>query len=90
MRVTWCSLVRLIKHLLISQRQNSKTLDWAFLMHLHGHRICTAPTGINLGEPLTLSELVDAVVDVVTTAPGAAQDSAAQPNDLTQGGCYGA
>ncbi len=47
-------------------------------------------TGINLGEPLTLSELVDAVVDVVTTAPGAAQDSAAQPNDLTQGGCYGA
>ena len=47
-------------------------------------------TGINLGEPLTLSELVDAVVDVVTTALGAAQDSAAQPNDLTQGGCYGA
>ena len=40
-------------------------------------------TGINLGEPLTLSELVDALV-------GAAQDSAAQPSDLTQGGRYGA
>ena len=40
-------------------------------------------TGINLGEPLTLSELVEALV-------GAAQDSAAQPSDLTQGGCYGA
>ena len=40
-------------------------------------------TGINLGEPLTLSELVDALV-------GAAQISAAQPNDLTQGGRYGA
>ena len=48
-------------------------------------------TGINLGEPLTLSELVDDLVDVVTTAPGAAQPSyAAQPNDLTQGGRYGA
>lgn len=42
-------------------------------------------TGINLGEPLTLSELVDALVDVVKTTP-----SAAQPNDLTQGGRYGA
>lgn len=42
-------------------------------------------TGINLGEPLTLSDLVDALVDVVTTTP-----SAAQPNDLTQGGRYGA
>lgn len=46
-------------------------------------------TGINLGEPLTLSELVDALVDalvdVVTTTP-----SVAQPNDLTQGGRYGA
>ena len=42
-------------------------------------------TGINLGEPLTLSELVDALVDVVTTTP-----SATQPNDLTQGGRYGA
>ncbi len=42
-------------------------------------------TGINLGEPLTLSDLVDALVDVVTTTP-----SAAQPNDLSQGGHYGA
>ena len=42
-------------------------------------------TGINLREPLTLSELVNALVDVVTTTP-----SAAQPNDLTQGGRYGA
>lgn len=47
-------------------------------------------TGINLGEPLTLSELVDALVDVVKTTPCAAQVSAAQPNDLTQGGRYGA
>lgn len=42
-------------------------------------------TGINLEEPLTLSELVDALVDVVTTNP-----SVAQSNDLTQGGRYGA
>ena len=42
-------------------------------------------TGINLGEPLTLSELVDTLVDVMATTP-----SAAQPNDLTQGGRYGA
>ena len=42
-------------------------------------------TGINLGEPLTLSDLVDALVDVVTTTP-----SVAQPNDLTQGVRYGA
>lgn len=42
-------------------------------------------TGINLGEPLTLPKLVDALVDAVTTVP-----SAAQPNDLTQGGRYGA
>ena len=54
-------------------------------------------TGINLREPLTLSELVDALVDVVTTTPSAAQVSdtaqssdAVQPNDLTQGGRYGA
>ena len=38
-------------------------------------------TGINLGEPLTLSDLVDALVDVVMITPGAAQVS-----DLTQGG----
>ena len=38
-------------------------------------------TGINLGEPLTLSELADSLLDVVMTTPGAAQVS-----DLTQGG----
>ena len=53
-------------------------------------------TGINLGEPLTLSELVDALVGVMTTTPNAAQVIAAQvadtaqPNNLSQGGCYGA
>ena len=47
-------------------------------------------TGINLGEPLTLSELVDALVDVMATAPSAAQVSAVQVSDLTQGGRYGA
>ena len=59
-------------------------------------------TGINLGEPLTLSDLVDALVGEMTTTPNAAQviaaqvaDTAqssdtAQPNDLTQGGRYGA
>ena len=53
-------------------------------------------TGINLGEPLTLSELVDVLVAALSTAPDAAQPgSTAQPidapsNDLSQGGCYGA
>mgnify|MGYP000874054600 CR=1 FL=1 len=52
-------------------------------------------TGINLGEPLTLSDLVDALVNVLSGNLGvaqvsAAQPSAAQPNDLTQGGRYGA
>ena len=53
-------------------------------------------TGINLGEPLTLSELVDAVVAALPTNSGDAQtsatktDNAAQSNDLTQGGRYGA
>ena len=42
-------------------------------------------TGINLGEPLTLSDLVDALLDVVMTTSGAAQVS-----DLTQGGRCGA
>ena len=40
-------------------------------------------TGINLGEPLTRSKLVEALA-------GAAQISAAPSNDLTQGGRYGA
>ena len=51
---------------------------------------------------MTLSELVDALVGVMTTTPNAAQviaaqvaDTAqssdtAQPNDLSQGGYYGA
>ena len=52
-------------------------------------------TGINLGEPLTLSELVDVLVAALSTAPGAAQSGAAQPgdapsSDLSQGGHYGA
>lgn len=52
-------------------------------------------TGINLGEPLTLSELVDVLAAALSTAPGdaqpgAAQISAAPSNDLTQGGRYGA
>ena len=52
-------------------------------------------TGINLGEPLTLSDLVDELVNVLSGNLGvarvsAAQPSAAQPNDLTQGGRYGA
>ena len=48
-------------------------------------------TGINLGEPLTLSDLVDALVDVLPRNFDATQtDNAAQSNDLTQGGRYGA
>ena len=52
-------------------------------------------TGINLGEPLTLSDLVDTLVNVLSGNLGvarvsAAQPSAAQSNDLTQGGRYGA
>ena len=47
-------------------------------------------TEINLGEPLTLSELVDAVVATLPTNSGNAQVSIAQTNDLSQGGCYGA
>ena len=42
-------------------------------------------TGINLGEPLTLSELVDAVVAALLTNSGGVQ-----PDDLAQGGRYGA
>ena len=42
-------------------------------------------TGINLGEPLTLSDLVDAVVAALLTNSGGVQ-----PDDLAQGGRYGA
>ena len=48
-------------------------------------------TGINLGEPLTLSELVDALVDVLPRNFDATQtDNAGHADDLTQGGRYGA
>ncbi len=48
-------------------------------------------TGINLGEPLTLSELVDAVVDVLPRNFDATQaDGATKTGNLSQGGCYGA
>ena len=48
-------------------------------------------TGINLGEPLTLSELIDALVDVLPRNFDATQtDSAGHADDLSQGGYYGA
>ena len=48
-------------------------------------------TGINLGEPLTLSELVDALVDVLPRNFDATQtDNAGHADNLTQGGRYGA
>ena len=53
-------------------------------------------TGINLGEPLTLSDLVDALVAALSTNSGDARASATktdgvtQADDLSQGGCYGA
>ena len=48
-------------------------------------------TGINLGEPLTLSELVNALVDVLPRNFDATQtDNAGHADDLTQGGRYGA
>ena len=53
-------------------------------------------TGINLEEPLTLSELVDALVAALLTNSGNARTSATQTDNaghadnLPQGGCYGA
>jgi len=48
-------------------------------------------TGINLGEPLTLSELVDALVDVLPRNFDATQtDNAGHAENLSQGGYYGA
>lgn len=53
-------------------------------------------TGINLGEPLTLSELVDALLATLSTNSGDARvsatqtDNAGHANDLSQGGYYGA
>lgn len=43
-------------------------------------------TGINLEEPLTLSELVDALVGVMTTTPNAAQVIAAQVSTVQTSG----
>lgn len=53
-------------------------------------------TGINLGEPLTLSELVDALLAALHTNSGDARasaiqtDNAGHADDLSQGGYYGA
>ena len=53
-------------------------------------------TGINLGEPLTLSELVDALLAALPTNSGDARasttktDNAGHADNLSQGGCYGA
>lgn len=53
-------------------------------------------TGINLGEPLTLSDLVDALVAALSTNSGDARASATktdgvtQTDNLSQGGYYGA
>ena len=47
-------------------------------------------TEINLGEPLTLSELVDALLAALPTNSGDTRASATKTNDLTQGGRYGA
>ena len=48
-------------------------------------------TGTSLGEPLTLSDLVDALVDVLPRNLDATQaDGATKAGDLSQGGCYGA
>ena len=53
-------------------------------------------TGINLGEPLTLSDLVDALVAALPTNSGDVQASATQTDgvtqadNLSQGGYYGA
>ncbi len=48
-------------------------------------------TGINLGEPLTLSELVDALVDVLPHNLDTSQtDGTEHVNNLSQGGYYGA
>ena len=47
-------------------------------------------TGINLGEPLTLSELVDVLVAALPTNSGDAQVSATKTDNLSQGGYYGA
>ena len=47
-------------------------------------------TGINLREPLTLSELADAVVAALPTNSGDARANATKTDNLSQGGYYGA
>lgn len=53
-------------------------------------------TGINLGEPLTQSDLVDALLAALPTNSGDARasatktDNARHADNLSQGGCYGA
>ncbi|MBF0921355.1 MAG: ATP-binding cassette domain-containing protein, partial [Atopobium sp.] len=47
-------------------------------------------TGINLEEPLTLSELVDALLAALPTNSGDTRASATKTDNLSQGGCYGA
>ena len=48
-------------------------------------------TGISLGEPLTLSDLVDALIDVLPRNFDATQaDGVTQADNLSQGGYYGA
>ncbi len=47
-------------------------------------------TGINLGEPLTLSELVDTLLAALPTNSDGARASATKTDDLSQGGYYGA
>lgn len=60
-----------------------QALTWA--------RRLSSATGINLGEPLTLSELIDTLVNVLSTNLDAARTSGvAQVRNLSQGGYYGA
>ena len=47
-------------------------------------------TGINLGEPLTLSELVDALLAALPINSGDARASATKTDNLSRGGYYGA
>lgn len=60
-----------------------QALTWA--------RRLSSATGINLGEPLTLSDLIDTLVNVLSTNLDTARTSgAAQVRNLSQGGYYGA
>ena len=60
-----------------------QALTWA--------RRLSSATGINLGEPLTQSELIDTLVNVLPTNLDAARTSGvAQVRNLSQGGYYGA